>query len=133
LKPVPAARIAYLGSGGKVLDLDGLDGGIAAYVEVLWSAGIETYESCEGGNGHSYPEPAVRFFGDRSEGFRALAVAVQHGLPVRAIRRFWSVDKTGEPTGPYWEIAFRERATGLARYSDHSADDSLGRGCDVRA
>jgi hypothetical protein len=46
-----------------------------------------------GGEGHTYPEPAVRFYGGRGEGFRALAVAAQHGLPVRAIRRLWTVDR----------------------------------------
>ena len=93
--------------------LASLDPGIAPYVDVLDAAGIATYESCEGGHdrGHSYPEPAIRFYGDRAEGFRALAVAVQHGLPVRAIRRFWSVDRHGEPEGPHWEMAFWEPAT----------------------
>ncbi len=28
-------------------------------VEVLRAAGVETFESCEGGAGHSYPEPTV--------------------------------------------------------------------------
>ena len=83
-----------------------LDPGIASYVDVLDAAGIETFESCEGGRGHSYPEPVVRFHGTRGEGFRALAVAVQNGLPVRAIRRLWTIDEFGEPHGPYWEIAF---------------------------
>ncbi|WP_265516416.1 hypothetical protein [Nitratireductor luteus] len=59
-----------------------LDAKIAPYVEVLRSAGIETFESCEGGDGHAYPEPTIRFYGDRSEGYRALAVAMQNGLPV---------------------------------------------------
>jgi hypothetical protein len=94
---------------GRTAWLATLDRGIAAFVDVLDAAGVETYESCEGGPGHSYPEPAVRFYGDRTEGFRALAVAVQHGLPVRAVRRFWQVDRQGEPHGPYWELAFWER------------------------
>jgi hypothetical protein len=68
---------------GRTRWLETLDSGIAPYVDVLDAAGVETYESCEGdrARGHSYPEPAVRFHGDRTEGFRALAVAVQHGLP----------------------------------------------------
>lgn len=82
-----------------------LDPGIAPYVDVLSAAGIETFESCEGGEGHSYPEPTIRFAGQREEGFRALAVALQHGFPVRAIRRYWAVID-GEPRGPDWEITF---------------------------
>lgn len=82
-----------------------LDPGIKRAVEILFSHGIETYESCEGGPGHSYPEPAVRFHGDRSEGFKALAIALQHALPVKCIRRIWNIID-GEPVGPDWEIVF---------------------------
>src|SRR5688500_15798303 len=59
-----------------------LDVGIRTAVHALRAAGIETFESCEGGPGHAYLEPTVRFHGDRGEGFRALAVGLQAGLPV---------------------------------------------------
>ncbi len=72
----------------------------------LYAAGIKTYESCEGGEGHSYAEPAIRFYGERGEGFRALAVALQWGFPVRAVRRIWTIDEDGHPHGPEWEMAF---------------------------
>lgn len=85
-----------------------LDPGIKQAVEILFNAGIETYESCEGGPGHSYKEPAIRFYGDRSEGFRALAVAMQNNLPVSALRRVWSIEDN-EPTGPNWEIVFWQK------------------------
>lgn len=54
--------------------------GIADAVAALRGVGVETLESCQGGDGHSYPEPTVRFHGDRTEGFRALAAALQAGL-----------------------------------------------------
>lgn len=38
----------------------GLDPGIAHAVKVLRDSGVETYESCEGGEGHAYPYPCVR-------------------------------------------------------------------------
>lgn len=82
-----------------------LDAGILPAVEILAAAGVETYESCEGGQGHSYPEPAVRFHGERPEGFRALGIALQNGLPVKALRRVWTIED-GEPTGPTWEMVF---------------------------
>jgi hypothetical protein len=44
-----------------------LDPGIGPYVDVLRAAGIETFESCEGGDGHAYAEPTVRFAGGREE------------------------------------------------------------------
>jgi hypothetical protein len=82
-----------------------LDKGIEKEVDILFDHGIETYESCEGGDGHAYPEPTVRFHGDRSEGFKALAIAMQNGLSVSALRRIWTVID-GEPKGPWWEMTF---------------------------
>lgn len=82
-----------------------LDPGIARAVQVLNEAGIETYESCEGGPGHAYPEPTVRFHGGRGEGFCALAVALDAGLVVGELRRVWTV-LDGEPHGPTWELTF---------------------------
>lgn len=87
-----------------------LDAGIATAVAALRSASVETFESCEGGLGHAYPEPTVRFHGNRSEGFRALAAALQAGLPVAGLRRVWPVNE-GEPTGPWWELTFQLRPT----------------------
>lgn len=85
-----------------------LDEGIAEAVHILRGAGIETYESCEGGAGHVFPEPTVRFHGGPGEGFRAYGIAVSYGLPVRSVRRLWTVDD-GELTGPVWEMVFRHR------------------------
>lgn len=85
-----------------------LDPGIRAYVEALVAAGVETCESCEGGDGHCFGEPTIRFHGERGEGFRALAIALQRGFPVAELRRYWSI-VDGEPTGPYWELTFAQR------------------------
>jgi hypothetical protein len=93
-----------------------LDRGIAPIVEALRAAGIETFESCEGGSGHAYPEPTVRFHGNQAEGFRALAVAMEVGLPVKELRRVWPVNDD-EPTGPWWELTFRATADVLSRAS----------------
>ena len=82
-----------------------LDLGIEHAVIILSEAGIETYESCEGNFGHSYPEPTIAFHGGREEGFRAMVIALQNGLPVAAIKRVWRIID-GEPTGPLWEIVF---------------------------
>lgn len=82
-----------------------LDPGIRRAVEVLNASGVETFESCDGSPGHAYFEPTVRFYGDRGEGLRALAVAIQAGLNVTGLRRVWPV-LDGEPTGPWWELTF---------------------------
>jgi hypothetical protein len=82
-----------------------IDPGIRQEVQILWENGVETTESCEGGHGHSFHEPTVRFLGGQAEGFRALGIALQHGLKVAELRRFWSI-QDGEPIGPYWEMTF---------------------------
>jgi hypothetical protein len=82
---------------------DSLDEGIRDVVRLLARAGVETFESCQGGDGHAYPEPTIRFHGERSAGFQALAIALQHDLKVLSLRRVWPIND-GEPTGPCWEI-----------------------------
>jgi hypothetical protein len=89
--------------------LSSLDEGIARFVDVLDAAGIETFESCQGGDGHAFDIPTVRFYGERGEGFRALAAALQAQLPVMDLRRYWQI-QDGEPVGPHWELTFRSTA-----------------------
>jgi hypothetical protein len=85
--------------------LERCDKGIRREVEILATNGIETDESCEGTKGHSYSEPTVTFHGDKIEGFRALAIALQHGLKPVKLARYWSIEN-GEPVGPHWEMTF---------------------------
>lgn len=82
-----------------------LDPGIQQAVMALLAAGVDTFESCEGGPGHAFPEPTVRFQGGVAEGPRAFAVALKAGLPVIDLRRVWPVID-GELTGPWWELTF---------------------------
>lgn len=82
-----------------------LDPGIRDIVVCLAQNGVETFESCEGGKGHSYPCPTVRFEGSSSEGLRALSVALSYGLPVAELRRGWGV-REGLIHGPWWEMTF---------------------------
>lgn len=93
-----------------------LDKGIAFYVMVLRKYGIETYQSCQGGDGHSFPEPTVQFHGDHSEGFKAFAIASQHALPISRLRRVWSIID-GEPTGPHWEMTFTREARPIEKHT----------------
>jgi len=82
-----------------------IDKGILDRVKLLRENGVETFESCEGGNGHAYFEPTIRFHGERAEGFRALSVAMTHRLEVRELKRVWVIND-GEPTGAWWEMIF---------------------------
>jgi len=82
-----------------------VDPGIAHELTILRDNGVETTESCEGGQGHPFPEPTIRFCGGKSAGWHALAVALQHGLKVLELRRIWPIID-GEPVGPEWEMTF---------------------------
>lgn len=83
-----------------------IDIGIAVAVSILYKNGVETFESCQGGEGHAFPEPTVRFHGNAWAGLRAMAVAMEHGLPVLAVKRAYAV-VDGQLTGPEWEMTFR--------------------------
>jgi len=88
-----------------------LDPGIRREVQVLMENRIETDESCEGTRGHCYPEPTVTFHGDLGEGFRALSIALQHGLKPIRLSRYWSIEN-GEPVGPHWMMTFNHPGGG---------------------
>ena len=83
-----------------------LDPGIRDYVLILRAQGVETFESCDGGEGQAFPEPTIRFDGNAWEGFRAFTAAMNYGLPVTALRRSYGLTD-GELQGPWWEMTFR--------------------------
>lgn len=85
-----------------------LDPGIKKAVQILRKHGVETFESCEGGRGHAYPEPTIAFEGEYADGFRAFSVAVQHNLPVFYLRRVYRVEEN-ELKGPWWELVFTSK------------------------
>lgn len=85
-----------------------LDVGIRRYVLVLRSQSVETCESCEGGEGHAYTEPTIKFCGNAYAGYHAFASAMNYGLPVIAIRRTWDVCE-GQLVGPNWEMVFSRK------------------------
>ena len=87
------------------------DRGISRAVKILQDNGVEIYESCEGGSGHSFPEPTVRFEGGPGDGWRAVGVCLSYGLPILCLRRLWHILDGNDVTGPSWEIVFRRRLT----------------------
>lgn len=82
-----------------------LDIGIARAVRVLRDAGLTTVESCQGGEGHSYPEPTVKFEGTPACGWRAVTALMDHGLPVSELRLAWTFE-FDQPHGPTWMVTF---------------------------
>ena len=87
------------------IDCRRLDPGIEREVQILCAHGVETFESCEGGDGHPFPEPTIRFHGTKAAGLHAVSVALEHGLGVRDLRRVYNVED-GELIGPTWELTF---------------------------
>jgi hypothetical protein len=91
---------------------EGLDPGIAGAVKILMENGIETCQSCEGGSGHSYPEPTVDLLGGEGAGWKALGVCLENGLPVLELRRTWTLGASDRvPDGPIWQLVFREHVS----------------------
>jgi len=90
---------------------EGLDPGIARAVKILMENGVDTCQSCQGGPGHSYPEPTVDLRGGEGAGWKALGVCLDYGLPVLELRRVWTVGRPDRvPDGrPLWQIVFREQ------------------------
>jgi hypothetical protein len=88
-----------------------LDRGIKRAVELLRAGGVETFESCEGGSGHAFPDPTVRFVGGPEAGWLAVSICLANGLPIASLRRYWDVLDRNDVTGPHWEVVFRERVS----------------------
>ena len=82
----------------------GLDEGIRFAVRVLHARSIETGQSCEGGEGHSYDHPTVDLLGgNNAQGFAALAVLEEYGLRVRDVSLHWSVERS-LPSERFWRL-----------------------------
>ena len=80
-----------------------LDPGISFPVKVLMEHGIQTFESCQGGEGHCFKYPTIRFYGDKTEGYRAFDVLAKHGFRVLFLQRTWDIDHN-EIGAPYWQL-----------------------------
>jgi hypothetical protein len=85
-----------------------LDMGIVRAVRVLREADLATVESCEGGPGHAYPEPSVKFRGDPAEAWKAVSALMSYGLPIDELRQVYSFEY-GAPTGPEWVVTFSHK------------------------
>ena len=89
-----------------------IDAGILPAVEILNKHGFETFESCQGGEGHSFPEPTVRFLGSEFDLIRAYEICECYGLTVLAAKRVYKkadvyISKT-KHIGFAWEKPFNE-------------------------
>lgn len=106
-----------MGLNNNILHMDlieSLDPGIRDAVILLNKYGFHTFESCQGGNGHCYPEPTVRFFGEEFDLIRAYEICSIHGLNISDTRRIYrktpvySDVTNGGVIGMNWDKPFNE-------------------------
>ena len=98
------------------IDVDGLDEGIKDAVRILRTHGFKTFESCQGGEGHCFFEPTIRFEGTEFDLIRAYTICELYNLPVYQVRRVFrktSIYKDNNsinalPFGEEWDIPFNE-------------------------
>lgn len=81
----------------------GLDAGIRFAVKVLHAQGIDTGQSCEGGEGHSYDRPSIDIDEGITAGFAAFHALMQYGLAVHSLAWHYPIHD-GVPAGPFWRI-----------------------------
>lgn len=105
-----------------MIDQDAIDKGILNEVLILRKHGVDTFESCEGGVGHCFPEPTIKFHGDKNEGIRVAHICLQENLPVFKIGRTFYVDD-GELTTPYWELVLISRIPKGQLYVDEETQN----------
>lgn len=88
-----------------------LDEGIRFAVLVLHAAGIETCQSCQGGEGHAYHEPTVDLVAGHGDawGFKALAALEDYGVSVRSVSLVWNISR-GLPYEKLWRLVLNRPA-----------------------
>jgi hypothetical protein len=93
-------------------DYSGLDVGIRFAVRVLHARGIETCQSCQGGDGHAYDYPTVDLPAPvrGAQGFEAVSLLAQYGLPVQRVALVWDLDDRALPYAVCWRVELREAA-----------------------
>lgn len=98
----------------NVEEIEGLDEGIRPAVEILSKHGFITYESCQGGKGHTYPEATVRFYGGEYDLLRAYDICEIYKLNLIEGKRIfrkepvYDENKNWLELGPAWTIPTNE-------------------------
>jgi hypothetical protein len=77
---------------------------IGRAVRILRENGIEVTESSDGREDVFY-QPTICFCGTSSAGYKAVAVAIDHGLKVSGLVRRYRFEG-GELGGPEWQMTF---------------------------
>lgn len=112
-------RTITTNSGNTITLPSGIDDLILPAVKILNIHGFKTFESCQGGDGHAFFEPTIRFEGSEFDLIRAYEICEIYQLPVFEIKRVYrktpvyvddnrpSVRQIGETwDSPFNEITF---------------------------
>ena len=83
-----------------------IDPEITLALRALADYGIDTFSSCQGGDGHSSAWPEILFHGDESAGLYAAWLLEAQGFRVQELSRHWDLDH-GLPRQPFWRVMMR--------------------------
>ena len=93
-----------------------IDEKILPAVRILNEHGFKTFESCEGGEGHVFNQPTIRFEGSEFDLIRAFEICQLYRLPVYEVKRVYrktAIYKDEDSLHPHllgevWETPFNE-------------------------
>lgn len=92
--------------------LESTDEEIKPVVELLNRHGFITFESCQGGKGHWFDKPTIRFEGSEFDLIRAYQLCEIHGLNVLDGKRVYTktnvYNEKGASIGENWDTPFNE-------------------------
>lgn len=82
-------------------------------VEILNKYGFKTFESCQGGDGHCFPQPIVRFEGNEFDLIRAYEICQWYNLYPSEARRVFrknlaEKDEKNPDAAALWDKPFNE-------------------------
>ena len=83
-----------------------IDPEIAAAVHALADYEIDTFSSCQAGEGHPCTMPEILFHGDEAAGLYAVWLLEAQGFRVWELSRHWDLDH-GLPRQPFWRVTLR--------------------------
>jgi hypothetical protein len=83
-----------------------IDPEIAPALHALADYGIDTFASCQGGEGHASFMPEILFYGDENAGLYAVWLLEAAGFRVWELSRHWDLDHS-LPRQPWWRVAMR--------------------------
>jgi len=94
------------------IDIDNLDDIIRPAVKIMLEHGFYTFESCQGGEGHAFTEPTIRFEGTEFDLIIAYELCTHYKLNVSCVRRVYEknpvYNKNLEEITENWTRPFNE-------------------------